>query len=145
MTKFEQFLIDNGYIKFIINTKTWKYEIPKYHTISTMSNIDHRYIHNDDPLLKKIQNDEIIGKGITFDDRRGEIRFGLHEHKKPPTLIYPRPKMEVNRDGIVTRNYITGDGIFGDLDDNMNVVLQQIDHVEILKSMYDGTIIKINI
>ena len=48
--------------------------------------------------MKKIS----IGKSVaeqdfTFDDRKGEICFGLHERGKPSTLISPRPRIEVKR------------------------------------------------
>lgn len=91
MTEFERFLIKKGYIKYILDCKTGKYEIAKGHTISTLVNLDHRYFHNTDKIiLEKItkgetvfntysSKNELISKaGISIEDRKGEIIFGLH-------------------------------------------------------------------
>jgi hypothetical protein len=143
MTKFEQFLLDKGYIKHILNCKTMKFEIAKGHTISTMANLDHRYIHNtDDNLLQKIASGKsVMEEDFTYEDRKGEICFGLHEAGKPPTLISPRPRIGVKRvkDGkevLETEQW----------DDSMNVVLGKNPHEEIFKAMYDrGIVIKIDL
>lgn len=143
MTQFEQMLLDKGYIRYILNAKTMKYEIAKGHTISTLVNLDHRYFHKDDKIvLQKISNnipvfaEDAILATITLEDRKGEIIFGLNEAKKPPTLIYPRPKIEVKRikdeREVIEREY---------LDDSMNIALNYISHEEIFKAMYDKNII----
>lgn len=77
-----------------------------------------------------------MGNDFTWEDRKGEICFGSHEVGKPPTLISPRPRIEVMRikDGkevIENEQY----------DDSMNVVLKDIPHEEILKAMYDKSIV----
>lgn len=138
MTKFENYLIENGYIKYIINHKTNKFELAKGHTISAMTNIDHRYFHqSDENVLKKIsEGKSILDKDFTWDDRRGEICFGLHEKDKPATLIYPRPKIIVKRkkgekEVIENQTY----------DDSMNVVLSNISHDDILEAMYNNDIV----
>ena len=51
MTRFEQQLIDKGYLKFILNCKTMKFEIAKGHTISSMVNLDHRYFLKSDFVI----------------------------------------------------------------------------------------------
>ena len=91
MTEFEDMLIDKGYIKHILNCKTMMYEIANKHVISTMVNLDHRYIHKtDEVLLKKIeQGKSVMDDDFTFEDRKDVICFGLHEKGKPPTLIHP--------------------------------------------------------
>ena len=138
MTQFEQMLLDKGYIKHIFNCKTMKFEIAEKHTISTMVNIDHRYFHKTDGnVLHKIA----IGKSVTdedfsLEDRKGEICFGLHEVGKPPTLISPRPRIEVKRikngkELIENEQY----------DDSMNVVLKDVPLEEIFKAMYDKSIV----
>ena len=76
MTSFEQVLVNKGYKKYIMNCKTMTYEPTDKHVISTMVNLDHRYIH---PSIE------------------GEICFGLHEKGRPPTLISPRPKIMIRR------------------------------------------------
>ena len=138
MTQFEQMLLDKGYIKHILNCKTMKFETAKRHTISTMVNINHRYFHKtDENILQKIANGEsVMEEDFTWEDRKGEICFGLHERGKPPTLISPRPRIEVKRikdskEVIENEQY----------DDSMNVVLKYIPHEEIFKAMYDKSII----
>ena len=122
MTRFEQQLIDKGYLKFILNCKTMKFEIAKGHTISSMVNLDHRYfLKSDFVILDAITN----GKSIMdddFPDRSGEIVFGLHERYKPPTLIYPRPNIDIKRtknDKEIVENEMS--------DDSMNIILQKFD------------------
>jgi hypothetical protein len=137
MTKFEQFLIDKGYVKFILNCKTMKFERTKRHTISTMVNLDYRYFHNTDNVVQKIAaGKSVMDDDFTFDDRKGEICFGLHEFGKPSTLISPRPRIEVKRikDGV---ELVENERY----DDSMNIVLKDIPHDEILKAMYDRTMI----
>lgn len=138
MTEFEQMLLDKGYIKHILNCKTMKFEKAKGHIISTMVNLDHIYIHKTDTnLLDKINNGKsVMDKDFTFEDRKGEICFGLHEKDKPPTLISPRPRIEVKRikegkEVIENEQY----------DDSMNVVLKETPHEEIFKAMYDQNIV----
>ena len=99
MTKFEQMLVEKGYIKYILNFKTMKFETAKGHTISTMVNLDHRYFHNTDTnILQKIASGKsVMEEDFTWKDRKGEICFGLHEVGKPPPLISPRPLIEVKR------------------------------------------------
>lgn len=143
MTKFEQTLIDNGYVKHILNCKTMKFEKTDKHIISTMQNIDHRYFHNTDKnILQKIDDGKsVMEEYFTWDDRKGEICFGLHEFGKPPTLISPRPRIEIKRfkDGQI----IIEDEQF---DDAMNIVLKEICFDEIFKAMYDKSIcIKIDL
>jgi len=138
MTQFEQMLLDNGYIKYILNCKTMKFEIAKGHTISTMVNLDYRYFHNTDTnILQKIASGKsVTEEDFTWEDRKGEICFGLHEVGKPPTLIYPRPRIEVKR--IKEGNEIVKNEQY---DDSMNVVLKDIPHEEIFKAMYDKSIV----
>ena len=138
MTQCEQMLLDKGYIKHILNCKTMKFETAKRHTISTMVNINHRYFHKtDENILQKIANGEsVMEEDFTWEDRKGEICFGIHERGKPPTLISPRPRIEVKRikdskEVIENEQY----------DDSMNVVLKYIPHEEIFKAMYDKSII----
>ena len=138
MTRFEQMLLDKGYIKHNLNCKTMRFERAKGHTISNMVNLDHRYFHNtDENILHKIAiGKSVIEEDLTFQDRKGEICFGLHEVGKPPTLISPRPRIEVKRikeDKEVLENE--------QYDDSMNVVLRDIPHNEILKAMFDKSII----
>ena len=65
MTRFEGFLIDKGYSTYVLNCKEMKYQKANGHIISTMVNLDHRYIHNTDVnLLDKINK----GKSVYGDD-----------------------------------------------------------------------------
>ena len=142
MTAFENILIDNGYIKYILNCKTMKYEIAKKDIISSLANIDYRYFHKTDTnVLQKIADGKsITEKDFSWEDRKGEICFGLHEDKKPPTLISPRPKIRVKKERnfngkkqIVTENE--------DFDDSMNLVLSKEKPEQILKALFDSSII----
>lgn len=137
MTKFEQFLLYKGYIKHILNGKTMKFEIAKSHIISTMVNIDHRYFHETDKtILDKIESGKsVMDEDFTWEDRKGEICFGLREQGKPATLISPRPIIKVKRikDG---KEVIENE----ELDNSMNIVLKDISHDKIFKAMFDKSI-----
>lgn len=111
MTSFESFLVKKGYVKKVFDFKTMTYKEPKHHIISTMVNLDHRYLKD--------------GK---------EIIFGLNEAGKPPTLIYPRPNIELTRNGKIEDNTS---------DDAMNVVLSKIDHEIIYQSMFNNQVIQV--
>lgn len=141
MTNFENLLIDKGYIKHILNCKTMKYEIANKHVMSTMANLDHRYIHKtDEVLLKKIeQGKSVMDDDITWEDRKGVICFGFHEANKPPTLINPRPKISVKRERdfngekqIVIENE--------DFDNSMNLALSKEEPEQIFKALFDSSI-----
>lgn len=140
MTGFENFLIDKGYIRFAIDTKTMKYYQPTDYTISTMSNLFHSYIHKDDlNLLNKIESGLSLKDEIRAEDRKMEIKYGLNEVGKPPTLIHPRPRIKVRRfrtydevERIVIENEIH--------DDSMNIVMQQVHYNEIFNAMYNKMI-----
>ena len=81
MTQFEQMLLDKGYIKYILNCKTMKFEKPERHIVSTIVNIDHRYFHKtDENVLQKITNGKsVLEEDFTWEDRKGGICFGLNE------------------------------------------------------------------
>lgn len=132
MTQFEQMLLDKGYIKHILNCKTMKFEVAKGHAISTMANLNYRYINETDTnLLSKIADGKsVIDKYFTCEDRNGEICFGLREVGKPPTLISPRPRIEVKR--IKEGNVVIENEQH---DDSMNVVLRSTSHNEIFQIM----------
>jgi len=137
MTSFEQMLLDKGYIKYVLNCKIMKYEIAEGHELSSMGNIDHRYFHKTDTnILNKIANGDSVMDKITNDDRKNEITFGLHERGKPPTLIHPRPRIEIKKikdnKEVLEREWY---------DDSMNVVLLHTAYDEILKAMFDRSII----
>jgi len=115
-----------------------KFEVAKGHTISTVVNLDHRYFHKTDTnILEKIASGKSVMKeDFTWEDRKGEICFGLHEVGKPPTLISPRPRIKLKRikyGKVVIENEL--------YDDSMNVVLKDIPHEEIFKAMYDKSIV----
>ena len=118
MTQFEQMLIDKGYIKYIFNCKTMKYEIAKGHVISTMQNLDYRYFHKSDI------------------NKQNEICFGLNEYGKPATLISPRPRIKVKR--TVNGKQSIQNELF---DDSMNIVLKNYSNEYIFNAMYDKSII----
>lgn len=71
MIGFEKYLIEQGWEKKVYNPKTGMLEVTFIHTISTLGNLDYRYIHRSFNGL--------------------QIIVGLHERGKPVTLISPRP------------------------------------------------------
>lgn len=141
MTKFEIYLISKGYLKYRLNPKSMKYEISKVHLISTMRDIDYRYIHKDDKVLEKInQGKSVMDDDFTFEDRKNIICFGLCEKGKPPTLKSPRPKIRVKR--FYDFNGEKRIEIETERRDNsMNMVLMNEDPEEILKSLFNKNII----
>jgi len=142
MTAFESMLIDKGYKKYVLNCKTMKYQPTDKHIISTMINIDHRYIHEtDDVILRKIeQGKSVMDDDFTWEDRKGVICFGLHESNKPPTLISPRPRISVTRE-----RYVNGEKVIliedESFDDSMNLVLSEEKPELILKALFDNSIL----
>ena len=133
MTAFEQYLIENGWLKFTLNCKTMRYEKAIGHELSTMTNLNHRYFHESDTnILDKIERGlSVKNGGITWKDRKNEIIFGLHEKDMPATLISPRPIILVKRirnGEIVIENET--------LDNSMNVVLEKIENSWILRAMF---------
>lgn len=141
MTKFEQFLIEKGYRKYILTHPEKKYQLEKEgrHIISTMSNLCYSYFHENDLLaLSKIEAGISIldEDNFTKEDMIGEIVFGISELHKPPTLISPRPVIHVYRmkNGKVQ--------VFRENDDDcMSIVLDKIPHDIILKAMYNRNIV----
>lgn len=105
MTIFEKFLLDNGYKKHFYNPKTKQNELTDKHIISTIVNLDHRYIKGDSIFY-----------------------FGLHEKGKPPTLISPRPRISVRRNGIIEDER---------MDDSMNIVLSKENPLDIFNAIFD--------
>lgn len=76
MIEFEKFLLEKGFTKYCYDVKTKKYYKPKRHTISTMTNLDHRYTQKDYG-----DNVDKIGK---------QIIIGLYEYGYGIQLISPR-------------------------------------------------------
>lgn len=138
MTNFENTLIEKGYIKCILDCKTMKYFLAKNHQISSTTNLDFRYIpKTDNVFLDKIKKGKkVTDEDFTWNDRKNEICFGLHEANKPPTLIYPRPKIRVKRnitiDGV--KHVVVENETF---DNSMNLVLSKENPEKILKFMFD--------
>lgn len=113
MTGFELFLISKGYLKYKYNFKEQKLElVHNEHIISTMSNLGYTYVHPDNPKRK--------------------ISYGLNEVGKPPTIIYPRPKILVTRDGMTYDEHY---------DDSMNLALIKESFEDILNGILDKSIL----
>ena len=135
MTAFESYLMENGYRKFAFNTNTFKWEETNKDNISSIFNLDYRYIHKSSPLIKLIDSG-VSAMDIDNSLRKDEIVFGLSEYGKPPTLTHPRPNIKVKRLCSEGEIYTSDQRI----DDNMNVVLQKIPFEQILKAMFDKSI-----
>lgn len=141
MHRFESYLINKGYIKFIFDAKSRKYKKTNHHTLSTMVNLDHRYIHESETnLLNKIKEGKSVGSGISNEDRSMEVCFGLYEVGKPPVLIHPRPRIKVKRikeiEGV--DNVVIEDERFAD---SISVMLQSESNDDIFKAMFDTSIV----
>lgn len=138
MTKFEEFLLSRGYLKFGFDSESMKYFKPKDHIISTMVNLGYSYIHNSETeLLNKIeQGKSVMDSDFTWEDRKNIIAIGLHEKDKPVTLISPRPRIRIKRKDDKHLEVIEDEK----LDDSMNVVLSKIEFDRILEAMYDKSI-----
>ena len=128
MTKFEQFLIGQGYVKFVFNCKTKKFDLAEGHVISTMVNLNHWYFHESMPIESQIPR--FIGH------EKQAICFGLNEAGKPPTLISPRPRIEVKK--LVNGKQIVENELS---DDSMNVALSQLPAKEVYRALLDRNII----
>lgn len=141
MTRFEGFLIDKGYGMYAFDCKEMKYYKPKTYILSSMVNLVHSYIHNSDfNLLDKINKGKsVMDKDFTWEDRKGEICFGLREAGKPPTLICPRPKIRIQKT-IIKGSFKRDIIITEEWDDAMNIVLKEIEYEDIFKAMFDKSI-----
>lgn len=124
MTAFEQYLIDNGWLKFIVTGRPGHYVRTDRHDLSTIGNLDHRYFHKDDQAVEKIER----GEELNPDDTARMIIFGLHECHKPPTLIRPRGNIRIFEtiNGVKWREHMV-------TDDDMNRLLDSTDHGHLLK------------
>lgn len=101
MIALEKRLIESGYTKYAYDAKTRKYYKPNNHVISTMVNIDHRYVKNEE-----------------FEN---EIVIGLSEYKKPATLISHRNTLFVNNEMCTD-----DDSVNKLLQNNLDYVIKQI-------------------
>ena len=81
----------------------------------------------------------VMDDDFTWEDRKGEICFGLHEMGKPPTLINPRPKIRIQK--TITEDSVKRDIVITEKnDDAMNIVLSKIEYEDIFKAMFDKSI-----
>lgn len=137
MTKFEQYLIDNGYIRFIDVIEGRAFNITsiklkrcdKDFEYSTIGILRCSYYPSNDPFLKNIEERNFYTDVYTKDETKNMIVFGLNEHHKPPTLCYPRPNMWKSEDDGTFR-FIYPD------DDHINRILMSIPCEYILESLF---------
>jgi hypothetical protein len=65
--------------------------------------------------------------------------IGLHEFKKPPTLISPRPRIRIHKTIIV--DSVKKNVIINEIeDDAMNIVLKEVECEDIFKAIHDKSI-----
>jgi len=65
--------------------------------------------------------------------------IGLHEFKKPPTLISPRPRILIQKTIVV--DSVKKDIVINEYeDDAMNVVLKEVECEDIFKAIHDKSI-----
>lgn len=72
---------------------------------------------------------------VKDNDFENSIIWGLNEHDKPPTLIYPRPIVTVKR-------FVDGKPTFicGNFDDTINIFLKKESNEKIYESLFDKSI-----
>jgi hypothetical protein len=87
--------------------------------------INNKYVENNINDFSTLQDGGIDIRYIKEDI---VIAWGLHEIKKPPTLIYPRPKILFN-------------GMNERYDDAMNVCLKKESNEDIFKGLFDKNIL----
>jgi len=144
MDKLERYLVDKNYISFVYCCKTSKYKKTEQYQLSSMTNLDHRYI----PINDLDINGEDI-KIKTFDNM---IIYGLHEYKKPPTLIYPRPNiniifddeknlMEVKLRVKTSEIYSSEIYVRYSSDDYINILLQLSNYDDLMESIKNDNLI----
>ena len=159
MTGFENFLIDKGYSAY-----TTTYQKSKgIHTyvkgrkeFSSMGSLANTYIHKDDKvLLGKIEQGLNFGEEegqISFKDRDKTITYGLREMHHPPTLIYPRPRINIKRisnedtytiEGGKCIEALAGSVVYfnEERDSSMEVVMMNENYEDIYSAMFDKSII----
>ena len=131
-------LIDSGYLKFIFNCGTMKYETSNKHTLSSLTNIDNRYIHHTNyELLRMIESKvSVLDSSFKSEYRIGEICFGLSEKGKPSTLISPRPRINFIKS--VNNEMVLYDEQH---DDSMNAALNIFTFEEIMNAINDRSIV----
>lgn len=103
MSNFENYLIEQGFIRHCFRKGKWVVYEGTHPYYSTMGDLVFGYIHS---------------------NTKETYTFGLHEYKKPPTLIYPRPI------GVYT-------------DDTMNRILLYYSPEEIITAIKTNFIYKI--
>ena len=65
--------------------------------------------------------------------------IGLHELKKPPTLISPRPRIRIQKTIVV--DSVKTDIVINEIeDDAMNVVLKEVESEQIFKAIHDKSV-----
>ena len=80
MTSFEQYLLDSGYIRFVLNTKTMKYEQYKEYRLSSLYNLDHIYIHKDNKVFLDKINDNLSVASKDFTLQHLYIDAYIYDH-----------------------------------------------------------------
>lgn len=104
MTRFEKYLLDQGFKRMV-------------------------RLVNDDLVEAETDHYSLLGyKFCVYAKDEERIYFGLHEKYKPPTLIYPRPRIKSKE-------------VTPWSDDAMNRVLTKYEPKEIFKGIYDQSII----
>lgn len=93
--------------------------------------VNGKYIPNNINDFSTMQNGGIDIRYIKGDR---EIIYGLNEAGRPPTLIYPRPKI------ILIKNIDGRKRVYTDVfDDTMNICLKKEDPQVIYEAMFDKT------
>lgn len=139
MSRFEQYLLNLGYIRFYMTYEDMIYKKCDNYNLDINGNITYSYFHHtEEDILQAIE------KGLsTFSNQFPKyyfskcIIYGYSYENKPPTLIYPRPR-------VIVCKYDTNGSIINDKfvsDDAVNLVLASVPPKEIFKALYDKSIV----
>ena len=139
MSNFEKFLLNIGYIRFYMSYDDMVYKRCNNYKLDINGNITYSYFHYTEEAIL-----EAIDKGLsTFSNQFPiyyfgmGIIFGYTDEDKPPTLVYPRPR-------VIVRRYEPNGSIINDKfvsDDTMRLVLASVESKEIFKALYDKSIV----
>ena len=132
MTSFESYLVENGFIRYRIDTEANTYKQEERYFLSTLGNLNYRYIHKDNSVMMDLIDRavDITSDEFRTADRGLEIIFGLETYGCPPHIVSPKPNVKRN----TYTSPMPSDAIL------MSRLLDEVEYDEILRAMKDPSI-----
>jgi len=96
--------------------------------------IKNKFVENKETSFSSMTEGGLAIFYVKDNDFDNPIIWGLHEYKKPPTLIRPRPKIIMNQLNHKGEQTI----ITEQMDDAMNIVLKKETAQDIFDAIFDG-------